>query len=102
MNNYYKDCAYPKPMMKKKKRETVTEQTYYKVYNACKGECVMCGKRQNLQLHHIKYRSERKDLINTPSNCVMLCIMCHSEAHKNKRKWQPILLEIAQKIYKGD
>ena len=99
MNDYYKTCAFPKPQNKKKKRITVSDKTYYKVFNACKGTCVLCGSKHTLQAHHIRYRSERKDLINVPQNMVMLCASCHLKVHKNKKYWQPILLEIARWLY---
>lgn len=99
MNEYYKHCAFPKPTMKKHKRAVVSEKTYYKVYKACKGQCVLCGGK-DIQAHHIRYRSERKDLINEPTNMVMLCTAHHLEVHSNKKYWQPILLEIAKDIYK--
>jgi len=76
-----------------KKRIFVTEETYQKVFERDNGKCQLCGTNKELQLHHILYRSERKDLINEPSNCVMLCLMCHKKVHSNKHKWQPILLE---------
>ena len=59
---YYLKCAYPKQAVKKKKRETVKDVTYYKVFTACKGTCVLCGTKQNLELHHILRRG--KDLTN--------------------------------------
>lgn len=99
MNEYYKHCAFPKPQDKKKKRETVTDRTYYKVFSLCNGACQICGNKHDLQLHHIRYRSERKDLINDYRNCIMLCITCHQNVHKNKKYWQPILLQKAKDIY---
>ena len=102
MNDYYKNCAFPKPRTKKKKRETVTDRTYYKVWTACDGTCQICGAKQGLQLHHIRYRSERKDLINNYLNCIMLCVKCHTMVHGNKKYWQPILLRVAKKLYKKE
>ena len=62
--------------------------------------CQFCGAIDNLQLHHVYYRSERKDLIDNPDNCLMLCHRdfsknkCHRLVHNNKKKYQPILLDI--------
>ena len=100
MNDYYKTCKFPKPSLKKKSRVTVSNKTYDMVFKACKGQCVLCGAKNNLQAHHIRYRSERKDLIDEPTNLLLLCIEHHLEVHNNKRRWQPILLEIAKEIYK--
>lgn len=88
-----------KPIKKvSNKRITVTEETYNKVMQRDKGKCRLCGTAQNIQAHHILYRSERKDLINEPTNMIMLCIKCHQLVHSNKKKYQPILL----KLIKGE
>lgn len=82
-----------------KKRVFVSKKTYDEVYERDKGCCQfpLCRK-PNIELHHIYYRSERKDLIDEPSNCIMLCNEHHKLVHSNKKKYQPILLEImAQK-----
>lgn len=75
------------------KRIFVTKETYNKVYERDKGRCRLCGSNQ-IQLHHIVYRSENKKLINEPSNCIMLCAKCHELVHSNKHYWQPKLKEI--------
>lgn len=91
--------ATTKPINKvSKKRIFVTEETYKKVYERDKGICQLCGTSQNLQLHHIVYRSENKQLINEPINCIMLCNNCHRLVHSNKHLWQPILLEKNKKF----
>lgn len=100
MNDYYLTCAYSKQKRTKKRKKTVSNETYNLVYETCQ-KCVLCGTQNNLQLHHVKYRSERSDLIDEPSNCLMLCINCHAKVHSNKRYWQPILLEICERIYGG-
>lgn len=99
MNEYYKTCAYPKPQTKKKKRETVTDRTYYKVWTACQGTCMLCGTKQNLEMHHVLGRG--KDLTNNARYCLMLCTNCHhNKVHQNQKKYRPILLGICEKIYK--
>lgn len=77
-----------------KKRVFVSKKTYNQVFEECNKSCVFCGTTQNLHYHHIYYRSERKDLIDDPSNGIMLCEKCHRLVHSNKRKYQPILLDI--------
>lgn len=86
-----------KPIKKiSKKRIVVTDDTYQKVYERDKGKCKLKDSNCNggLQLHHIIYRSEDKNLINEPSNCIMLCLYHHKLVHNNKHKWQPILKEM--------
>ena len=75
------------------KKIIVTEKTYNEVLNRDKC-CRLCGNTLNLQLHHIIYRSENKNLINDPTNCIMLCEKHHRLVHSNKKYWQPILKEM--------
>ena len=94
-----------KPIKKvSNKRITVTEETYNKVMQRDKGKCRLAHVTYNgvscyggLELHHIKYRSEAKDLINEPTNCICLCTAHHKLVHSNKHYWQPILKEMINK-----
>lgn len=95
----YKNCSQfilerNKPIKKVSKKVSVTALTYNTVLKRDK-ICQLCDKTCNgrLELHHIRYRKERKDLINEPSNCIMLCTKHHKQVHSNKHYWQPILLE---------
>lgn len=81
-----------------KKRVFVSKKTYNLVLEESENKCQLCCKYKPIQLHHIYYRSERKDLIDDPSNCIMLCDECHRLVHSNKRKYQPILLEIKKEV----
>lgn len=96
----YSIFAFPKAQkgIKNRKRKTVSKDTYQKVFETCKGKCVLCGTKKDLQLHHINGRG--KDLTDNPENCVMLCMKCHLEVvHKNQKKYRPILLERCEKFY---
>ena len=81
-----------------KKKITVTQDTYNKVMQRDNYRCVMLNYecKGKIELHHIRYRSERKDLINEPNNCVCLCTFHHKLVHSNKKKYQPILLKILE------
>lgn len=81
-----------------KKRIFVKPEIYQQVYERDKGQCQLCGSN-NINLHHIKYRSEAKELINDPNNCIMLCVQCHKLVHSNKKYWQEKLQEIILKNY---
>lgn len=86
-----------KPIKKvSNKRITVTEETYNKVMQRDKYKCRLldCTCNGGLELHHIRYRSEAKDLINEPTNCIILCNRHHRLVHSNKHYWQPILKEM--------
>ena len=76
-----------------KKRVLVKTDIYKQVLERDKC-CRLCGTTNNLHLHHIKYRSEAKDLINEPSNLIMLCSEHHRLVHSNKHYWQPKLIEM--------
>ena len=89
-----------KPIKKvSNKRITVTEETYNKVMQRDKYKCRLldCTCNGGLELHHIRYRSEAQDLINEPTNCIMLCNRHHRLVHSNKHYWQPILKEMINK-----
>lgn len=86
-----------------KNKIKVSKETYQKVLNRDRC-CRLCGNNNiyQLVLHHIKYRSERKDLIDDPNNCIMLCgnftkNKCHEKVHSNKKKYQPLLIELLKK-----
>lgn len=56
-------------------------------------KCAICGKRKNLDTHHIKFQSTADDMNmihsqhkNVKSNLVVLCKMCHNKEHKGKIK----------------
>ena len=78
-----------------KKRIFVSKKTYDEVFKRDNGCCRICGKNI-VELHHVYYRSERKDLIDEPSNCILLCNEHHRLVHSNKKKYQPMLLKILQ------
>ena len=85
-----------KPIKKvSKKRIFVSKDTYNIVLERDRAMCRFCGNK-NIQLHHILYRSESKALIDEPSNCIMLCEKCHRLVHSDKKKYQPILLEMTK------
>lgn len=96
-----KEYKKAKPIKKvSKKRKTVSEETYDIVFKRCNGRCQICGTTENLSYHHVLFRSERPDLIDDPRNGIMLCNEfandCHKgKAHKNKKYWQPKLIELA-------
>ena len=86
-----------KPIKKvSKNKKIVSRETYNFVLERDKC-CQMCGTYQNLHLHHIFYRSQRKDLIDDPNNLIMLCEEHHRLVHSNKKKYQPMLLEMMKK-----
>lgn len=102
--NECKKCLKMQPRVNKpikkvsKKRITVSEETYRKVFERDKGVCRLKDKNCNygLEYHHIVYKSEDKKLIDVASNGIMLCGYHHKKVHSNKHYWQPILKEIVE------
>ena len=86
-----------KPIKKvSKNRVFVKKEVYDEVYKRDKGKCRLldCTCKGGLELHHIVYRSEDKNLINNVDNCIMLCNKHHKEVHSNKHFWQQKLKEM--------
>jgi 5-methylcytosine-specific restriction endonuclease McrA len=55
---------------------------YYKYLIKMVGECELCGRKDNLVVHHIKRIHEGgKDI---PRNCQILCRECHRLIHYNE------------------
>lgn len=73
----------------------MTEKQIYEktldMFNKC---CAICGK-PNPQLHHIRYGAcGRKTYMG---NVIPLCLYCHNLVHTNKKKYQPILIDLINK-----
>ena len=64
--------------------EKITEEQPY---------CKLCGDTAYLHRHHIRYGAcGRKTYFG---NIIVLCDRCHRLVHSNKKKYQPILIKIA-------
>lgn len=99
--DYCKKCLNFQPRVNKaiKKKSThkkvVSDTTYHLVLDRdieCRLKDENCNGR--LELHHIVYRSEDVNLIDEPSNCIMLCSYHHKLVHSNKHKYQPMLKKL--------
>ncbi len=53
-------------------------------------KCRWCGTTNDVQIHHVRYRSEGGP--DSPKNLLSLCDECHAHAHSDKGKYQPVLL----------
>lgn len=86
------------------KRVYVKPEIYNKVIERDNYCCKLKNKQCNgvLELHHIVYRSENKNLINDINNCIMLCTFHHKLVHSNKHYWQNKLKEIIRKEVKNE
>lgn len=87
-----------KRVRRKEHREKKYVQTGRRLPGTCRdrvkrrddGKCRWCGTDSNVQIHHVRYRSEGGP--DTPKNLISVCAECHAMAHTNKKKYQPILL----------
>lgn len=79
-------------------RQALTQNKKNKIKAAVGNKCEKCGKKfpqRNLKVHHIEEASKAsgsKDL-NTPSNLLVLCSLCHDDVHhkpiakSNQKGW---------------
>ena len=73
----------------------LNEKEIYKTIAEEEPFCMLCGKTYNLHIHHVRYGSCGRHTYF--GNIIRLCINCHQMVHSNKKKWQPILIELANK-----
>lgn len=71
---------------KKIYEEIVEEQPY----------CQLCGSTSFLHIHHIRYGACGRKTYK--GNLIRLCESCHRLVHTNKKKYQPMLIELLTKI----
>lgn len=69
------------------------EKQIYETIAAEEPCCMLCGSPYDLNIHHIRYGSCGRNTYL--GNLIRLCMNCHSKVHSNKRKWQPVLIVIA-------
>lgn len=73
------------------------KEVYEKTLELYKGCCAICGTPYP-QLHHIRYGAcGRKTYMG---NVIPLCKKHHDLVHTNKRKYQPKLIEMIDKVIK--
>ena len=70
------------------KEEKIVYQNSSEMFNNC---CAICGSPY-IQLHHIRYGAcGRKTYMG---NVIPLCKRHHDLVHSNKKKYQPMLIEM--------
>ena len=74
------------------------KEVYQKTIELYNGQCAICGST-NIHLHHIRYGAcGRKTYMG---NVIPLCKQHHDLVHTNKKKYQPMLIDmIDKKIFK--
>ena len=75
------------------------KEVYEKTIELYNGQCAICG-NTNIHLHHIRYGAcGRKTYMG---NVIPLCKMHHDLVHTNKKKYQPILIEMIDKKFQKE
>ena len=97
------ECFYNYSLKLKRKRATkarsktdIPQSVRKQVLDRDK-RCRSCGTTQNLHLHHVIYRGQKKGLLegnHSPNNLLTLCLECHSLVHSNKARYQPLCLAL--------
>ena len=65
------------------------------------GACRVCGTRDNLHVHHIRYRGQPGGT-DEVDNLITLCLEHHALVHTDKKLYQPRLFELVKKRVMGD
>ena len=74
------------------------KQVYEKTSQLFNNECAICGNNQ-IAMHHIRYGScGRKTYMG---NVIPLCERHHRLVHTNKKKYQPMLIDLINKKMEG-
>lgn len=67
---------------------------YNKTKDLFNGECAICGNNE-VAMHHIRYGARGRETYM--GNIIPLCPYHHRLVHTNKKKYQPMLIEIIDK-----
>ena len=62
------------------KAKALPRQLCYQVLERDGWRCQVCGRAEDLQIHHIQPRSRLGD--DSAENLIALCVMCHQKAHR--------------------
>jgi hypothetical protein len=80
-NEYYKKHTKVRYKEKTDNKKKMKEYEYFRKTILARDNyvCQECGSNYRLQVHHIKSKKMYPELIMEPSNCITLCIVCHSK-----------------------
>lgn len=67
---------------KRKEKGRIKPQTYRAVFDRDGGKCVLCGRTDGLEMHHVIYRS--RGGTGEEHNLVLLCKQDHMAAHRSR------------------
>jgi len=77
----------------------MNKQVYNAVKERSKGRCELCGKMTNeLQLHHIIAGYGKRREYESVETCIMLCVECHAEVHRNAKLDRALKLLVQERL----
>jgi 5-methylcytosine-specific restriction endonuclease McrA len=99
MSDHNEDYFFPipKPAAKKKKAKNIPKQIRAYVKERDHHQCVVCGAKKSLQLHHLitKGRYDPKlynlEHVHDPRNLATVCASCHRKIHDNPEMMEYML-----------
>jgi len=76
----------------------MTKKEEKQVYDEVNSQeiCMWCHEQTGIERHHIRFGACGRKTYR--GNVILLCNSCHLKAHSNKKKYQPILIEIIDKF----
>ena len=72
------------------------KEIYKKTLELFGGLCAICGNNQ-VAMHHIRFGGLQGGRKTYMGNVILLCEYHHRLVHTNKKKYQPILIELINK-----
>lgn len=78
----YNSMMFPKTSKQvlKPKPKDISKKNREEIKKLFKGKCGLCGIREGVHTHHIKYRSEAPGLVDDLDNLFLLCVKCHRKS----------------------
>jgi len=83
----------------KKKNEDFSFSEKLEIIKLDEYRCRFCGTEYNLHVHHILYRSEGGS--NDIDNLITLCYKHHETVHSDKKRYQPLCLNLVDLRNRG-
>jgi len=72
---------------------------YEAVRKRANGRCELCGKLTNdLQMHHVVSGYGRRKAHESVETCIMLCVECHAEVHRNAKLDRALKLLVQERL----
>ena len=94
LQEYINSTRKKQVIKQKKKSNDLSSGDKLEIIKLDEFRCRYCGTEYGLHVHHIKYRSEGGS--NDLSNLITLCFKHHDTVHSNKKRYQPLCLDLVE------